>query len=144
MIENLSGRKLFVIVGFLLTCQLFCFLVGGLMGKHFVIHHLNNPPNHIPRPAPIPSGVQTILATICKDIPGAHNDTNVWLFSRGDGQCQTVDTHSLDEMDIQMANRLVYVFQVNNNNNNRQIRYPKKMMIQKAKRSRRRRTKWAR
>lgn len=62
--------------------------------------------------APIPSGVQTILATICKDVPGAHNDTTVWLYSRGEGQCQPVDTHSLDEMDIQMANRLVYVFQV--------------------------------
>lgn len=118
VIENLSGRKLFIIVGFLLICQLFCFLVGGLMGKcPTLIHtpasaHLLMSLNASLFSAPLPSGVQTILATICKDIPGAHNDTNVWLYSRGDGQCQQVDTHSLDEMDIQMANRLVYVFQV--------------------------------
>ena len=33
IIENLSGRKLAILIGFLSVCQLACFLVGGLIGK---------------------------------------------------------------------------------------------------------------
>lgn len=33
ILENLSGRKLTVLVCALLVCQLICFLIGGLIGK---------------------------------------------------------------------------------------------------------------
>lgn len=33
IIENLSGRKLGILIGFLMICQIACFLVGGLIGK---------------------------------------------------------------------------------------------------------------
>lgn len=62
--------------------------------------------------APIPNGVQSVLSTVCKDAPGAFNDTNIWVYSRGEGRCVGIDTHSLDELDIAMTNKIVYVFQV--------------------------------
>lgn len=37
------------------------------------------------RTAPIPASVQTILGTICKDVPSAYNDTKIWLYPRGEG-----------------------------------------------------------
>lgn len=37
------------------------------------------------RTAPIPASVQTILGTICKDVPSAYNDTTIWLYPRGEG-----------------------------------------------------------
>lgn len=33
ILENLSGRKLTILVSFLLLCQLICFLIGGLLGE---------------------------------------------------------------------------------------------------------------
>lgn len=48
VIENLSGRKLGILVGVLVLCQVFCFLIGGLV-------------------APIPASAQNILATVCAD-----------------------------------------------------------------------------
>lgn len=33
IIENLSGRKLFVLISILMLCQLACFLIGGLIGE---------------------------------------------------------------------------------------------------------------
>lgn len=33
ILENLSGRKLTVLVVSLLICQVICFLIGGLIGK---------------------------------------------------------------------------------------------------------------
>lgn len=32
ILENLSGKKLSILVGTLLICQLVCFLIGGLVG----------------------------------------------------------------------------------------------------------------
>lgn len=32
ILENLSGKKLTILVSILLICQLICFLIGGLMG----------------------------------------------------------------------------------------------------------------
>ena len=34
IVENLSGRKLAVLTGFLLACLISCFLLGGLVGKY--------------------------------------------------------------------------------------------------------------
>ena len=33
VVENLSNRKLIVLISFLLLCLLLCFLLGGLVGK---------------------------------------------------------------------------------------------------------------
>ncbi|CAD7002799.1 unnamed protein product [Ceratitis capitata] len=56
ILENLSGRKLSVLVTLLLLSQVACFLLGGLL-------------------APLPAGHQVILAMVCKDTPGRQNDT---------------------------------------------------------------------
>lgn len=62
--------------------------------------------------APVPSSVQTILGTVCKDIPGSYNDTTKWVYSRGVGKCQTVDQNYFEHPDVGMANRIVFVFQM--------------------------------
>lgn len=36
ILENLSGKKLSILVGTLLICQLICFLIGGLIGNWIV------------------------------------------------------------------------------------------------------------
>ncbi|XP_053618611.1 protein wntless [Plodia interpunctella] len=88
IIENLSGRKLAVLVSFLLLCQLTCFLIGGLV-------------------APMPASFQNILATVCKDTSTVKNDTTKWFYNRGKGSCKTVDLANLDpdisEIDIVFA-----------------------------------------
>lgn len=42
ILENLSGKKLSILVSILLICQLICFLVGGLIGKFIIIVWLMN------------------------------------------------------------------------------------------------------
>lgn len=85
IIENLSGRKLSVLVTFLLLCQLTCFLIGGLV-------------------APMPANAQNILGTVCKDTLTVKNDTTKWFYNVGKGACDIVvlsDTfHDLTETDI--------------------------------------------
>ena len=39
VVENLSNRKLFVLISLLMVCLLVCFLLGGLVGK-FARHSL--------------------------------------------------------------------------------------------------------
>lgn len=58
----------------------------------------------------MPASVQTILGTMCRDKPGAYNDTSVWMYSRGIGKCEQIDAG--DEPNIRMANQIVFVFQV--------------------------------
>lgn len=64
------------------------------------------------RIAPVPASVQNILGTVCKDVPGAHNDTSIWLYSRGNGKCQAQELDDVENHDIRMANKIVFVFQV--------------------------------
>ncbi|XP_053672822.1 protein wntless isoform X2 [Anopheles nili] len=104
ILENLSGKKLGILVACLLCMQFFCFLLGGLV-------------------APVPASVQTILATICKDIPGSHNDTTVWLYSRGDDRCQSLDHFDIESDDMRMANQIVFVFQMPLPREGRQLDY---------------------
>nr|XP_034832485.1 LOW QUALITY PROTEIN: protein wntless-like [Maniola hyperantus] len=91
IIENLSGKKLPVLVTFLLLCQIICFLVGGLV-------------------APVPANAQTILGTVCKDTSEMENDTTQWFYNRGAGKCESVDLdivhHDVSERDI------VFTFQM--------------------------------
>ncbi|XP_061724332.1 protein wntless [Cydia pomonella] len=72
IIENLSGRKLAILVTFLLLCQLTCFLIGGLV-------------------APLPANAQTILGTVCKDTLTVKNDTTKWFYIRGKGACTKIE-----------------------------------------------------
>lgn len=62
--------------------------------------------------APIPASVQTILGTVCKDVQGSFNDTSKWVYSRGDGKCETIHQSDLDRHDVRLANQIVFVFQV--------------------------------
>ncbi|XP_038218281.1 protein wntless [Zerene cesonia] len=88
VLENLSGRKLAVLISFLLLCQVVCFLIGGLV-------------------APMPANAQTILGTVCRDTTKEKNDTTKWFYNRGKGQCETVNLadlhHDLSESDIVFA-----------------------------------------
>ena len=121
ILENLSGKKLTVLVSFLFVCQFICFLIGGLVGESSLKFFLINNENQtfclyaiicLFILAPIPSSVQTILGTICKDVPGSHNDTSVWLHSRGEGSCEQLDHSEILKDDLRMANRIVFVFQM--------------------------------
>ncbi|KOB79456.1 Wntless [Operophtera brumata] len=91
IIENLSGRKLSVLVTLLLLCQITCFLIGGLV-------------------APMPANAQIILGTVCKDTLKVKNDTTKWFYNHGKGACDTVvlsDTfHDLSETDIVFSFRM--------------------------------------
>lgn len=62
--------------------------------------------------APIPASVQQILGTVCKDIPGAFNDTTKWVYSRGIGKCDVIHQSDLERHDGRLANQIVFVFQV--------------------------------
>lgn len=88
IIENLSGRKLAILVSFLMICQLTCFLIGGLV-------------------APMPANAQTILATVCRDTSIMKNDTTKWYYTRGKGACKSVNLgvphYDLSETDIVFA-----------------------------------------
>lgn len=118
ILENLSGRKLAILVSSLLFCQIICFLIGGLIGKKFLLFTHNfflifvySVFRH--STAPRPSSVQTILATICYDKPGAFNDTSIWLYSRGSkSTCHMLTEAELIHDKLTMANKLVFVFQM--------------------------------
>jgi len=91
IIENLSGRKISVLVSLLLLCQVVCFLIGGLI-------------------APTPSSAESILATKCLD-PG--NNSQRWFYSRGEGSCNKIHHLYEDEFsEIKTANKIVFVFQI--------------------------------
>lgn len=91
IIENLSGRKLAILVVILLICQFSCFLIGGLI-------------------APTPSNADNVLATKCHD---TGNNTEAWFYPRGKGSCTTINLHSYDMNDhILLANQIVFAFQI--------------------------------
>lgn len=93
ILENLSGRKLSILVGCLLLCQVGCFLLGGLF-------------------APVPAGHQNILGMVCRDQKERQNDTSFWLYSRGAGQCASISQEEIEGHDTKMANGIVYLFQM--------------------------------
>ncbi|KAM8708908.1 hypothetical protein ACLKA7_015817 [Drosophila subpalustris] len=104
ILENLSGRKLSILVSSLLLCQVACFLLGGLY-------------------APLPAGHQTVLGTKCRDMPGRQNDTSFFLYSRGAGACNPVPLEEIEDDLLKMANKLVYVFQMPLPRDNRVLDY---------------------
>lgn len=92
IVENLSGRKLSVLVALLLLAQVVCFLIGGLI-------------------APTPSSAYNVLGTNCVD---TGNNTQKWFYTRGKGSCRNHDlSHNTDQDSmLEMANRIVFVFQI--------------------------------
>ncbi|XP_047493046.1 protein wntless-like isoform X1 [Penaeus chinensis] len=92
IIENLSGRKLGILIGFLMICQIACFLVGGLI-------------------APSPSSVMSMLGTKCID---KNYKNTQWYWSRGKQPCKSIgdfDSHIVQEQMIS-ANDIVFSFQI--------------------------------
>lgn len=59
ILENLSGRKLSVLVTIFLLCQLACFLIGLI--------------------SPSPANSRPILSTVCVDENPQKDDTNRWF-----------------------------------------------------------------
>lgn len=93
IVENLSGRKLSVLVALLLLAQVVCFLIGGLI-------------------APTPSSAYNVLGTNCVD---KGNNTQKWFYNRGKkGMCTNYPLSSYmdEESKLEMANRIVFVFQI--------------------------------
>ncbi|EDV51384.2 protein wntless isoform X2 [Drosophila erecta] len=93
ILENLSGRKLSILVTTLLLCQVLCFLLGGLY-------------------APLPAGHVTVLGSLCREDHGRQNDTGFLLYSRGAGACIPVTREEVEQDSTKMANELVHVFQM--------------------------------
>lgn len=85
VLENLSGRKLSILVGILLICQVVCFLVGGLT-------------------SPAPANSQGILTTVCLDEHPEKQDMNKWFTPK----CVKVDLH--DESLTKNYNASNFVF----------------------------------
>ncbi|XP_070141150.1 protein wntless isoform X1 [Drosophila kikkawai] len=93
ILENLSGRKLSILVASLLLCQVLCFLLGGLY-------------------APLPAGHVTVLGSLCREDHTRQNDTGFLLYSRGAGACTPVVREEVERDPMKMANELVHVFQM--------------------------------
>ncbi|KAL1110355.1 hypothetical protein AAG570_007886 [Ranatra chinensis] len=91
VLENLSGKKLAVLVVLFLICQIICFLIGGLI-------------------APKPSSTDTILATKCLD---KTNNTAEWFYIRGENKCSTMNINVFSyEKYERIANQIVFSFQM--------------------------------
>nr|XP_014277536.1 protein wntless isoform X1 [Halyomorpha halys] len=86
VIENLSGKKLSILVICFFLCQITCFLVGGFI-------------------APQPAGIDSVLATKCAS---RGNDSD-WLYIRGKNPCKSIE--SFDELQ-QYEHEIVFVFQI--------------------------------
>lgn len=120
ILENLSGKKLFVLVSSLLFCQLACFLIGGLVGKSSFTWPGRDSVANVPLSllndyvfllftAPTPSAIDMVLASKC-----LYNDSNPWSYIRGDGKCFSYHSDIYKDSLIAntMANDIVFTFQV--------------------------------
>ncbi|XP_046405904.1 protein wntless [Ischnura elegans] len=91
ILENLSGRKLAILVSILIICQIACFLIGGLI-------------------APTPASAESVLATKCLD-PG--NNSLKWFYTRGAGSCNVISLTGFEPNEEQkLANQIVFAFQI--------------------------------
>ncbi|XP_011151645.1 protein wntless [Harpegnathos saltator] len=106
IIENLSGKKLSVLVVLLIIAQVVCFLIGGLI-------------------APTPASSQNILGTPCKDIRinGSELGGNKWFYSRGKDACTSVDMNRYSLDSHHQAYQVVYTFQMPVPRNSMQLDY---------------------
>jgi len=94
ILENLSGRKLSILVASLLLCQVLCFLLGGLY-------------------APLPAGHVTVLGSLCREDHARQNDTEFLLYSRGAGACIPVTREEVERDSMKMANESESVWTLN-------------------------------
>lgn len=63
--------------------------------------------------APKPSSVQLILGTVCYDVPGSFNDTNIWIYPRGPkANCKRIPEDEMLKDTMRFANKIVFVFQI--------------------------------
>ncbi|KAF7993336.1 hypothetical protein HCN44_006396 [Aphidius gifuensis] len=94
IIENLSGRKLSVLVILLIIGQVICFLIGCIV-------------------APSPATSQMILGTTCQDdrSNGTEPDQSKWYYPRGEGSCKH-DDREHDHENRYKAFQVVYTFQM--------------------------------
>jgi len=92
VVENLSNRKLLVLISFLMICLLVCFLLGGLV-------------------APAPSNVQSVLATKCLD---HKQDKTQTFYVRPNGGCDRIDElHGPDAIERHLTDKnVVFAFQL--------------------------------
>lgn len=90
ILENLSGRKLSILVSILLVFQVACFLIGGLI-------------------APPPASSQGILSTVCIDTEPDSKDQNRWF---APNNCRRVNLHQDASTAGLNANNLVFVIKM--------------------------------
>lgn len=90
ILENLSGRKLFVLVSVLMVLLTACFLIGGIV-------------------APAPTYAFQFVAIKCID-DGQHR----WYYSRGAGKCNSTSTdhHTNVERLQEISEKVVFSFQI--------------------------------
>jgi len=107
IIENMSSRKLAILGGVLLVCQVLCFMVGAIF-------------------APNPNNSDQFLATWCKDPDGlskGKHEHEAWFVPRGKNKCQVIEDM---EHAIQMglrAEEIVYTFQLPHPRDGRELDY---------------------
>ncbi|XP_018322265.1 protein wntless [Agrilus planipennis] len=90
ILENLSGRKLSVLVSILLVFQITCFLIGGLV-------------------APSPAGSQDVIARVCVDRNPEDKDFKKWFIPK---TCTAVDLEQQQSTKVLNASNLVLAFQM--------------------------------
>ena len=108
IIENMSGRKLTILGGILVFCQVLSFLVGAVF-------------------APSPNDTDQLLATKCYDKqgPGSQTDPNLsWFQPRGAKKCQTIDNipETAEHIDLG-ADNVVFAFQMPHPRDGTQLDY---------------------
>ena len=90
IIENMSGKKLAMVGGVLLVCQIFSFLVGAIW-------------------APAPNNSEQFLATKCYDKEGGKDDKK-WFQPRGAHKCRVID--EITDIPSMTADNVVFSVQM--------------------------------
>ena len=99
IIENMSGRKLTILGGILIVCQVLSFLVGAIF-------------------APSPNNTDQLLATKCYDREGPGNGpgetlNTKWFYPRGKGACKTIEDIAKTAEDVALgADNVVFSFRM--------------------------------
>lgn len=87
ILENLSGRKLSVLVSVLAILLFACFLIGGIV-------------------APAPSNASSFTMIKCVD-----DDQHKWYYTRGVGSCKFLNSGDAEKLH-QMSKKVVFAVQI--------------------------------